>query len=111
MPKRSFFTLMARRWHAERARQPHLPAVLTLLVLNLAYFAWSQAPSATQTDSPPQINPNAVVLLSPEEGQRREAKAQAQVLEQAAARAKPAALPDMLVEYESTPAKEIPPER
>jgi hypothetical protein len=115
MAKRSFFTSsllapMAVRWHAARAARPWLPTVVTLLALNLAYFAWSQGvPVPTSERVPQEINPSAMVLLTPEEGQRREARAQAQT--QAAARAKTAPVPDMLLEYETTPAKEIPPDR
>ena len=111
MRKRSFFTSsflrpISRRWHAERAERPWLPAALLLLAINAAYFAWSQGTAASQGERPlPEINSASIVLLTPEEGQRR------QVLAQIAARAKAVPVPDMLVEFETAPAKEIPPDR
>ena len=106
MRNRSFLTPMVRRWHAERAQRPWLPAALLLLALNLGYFAWSQGAVAAEGERmPAEFNASSVVLLTPEEGQRRQVQAQA------AARIKSAPAPDMLVEFEATPAKEIPPDR
>jgi len=117
MAKRAFFTSsvftpLADRWHSARTHCPWLPAVLTLLALNVAYFAWSHGAPAASERAPSDFNASAMVLLTPEEGQRREAQAQAQAQAQAArAKAAPVPVPDMLVEYETTPAKEIPPDR
>jgi hypothetical protein len=108
MRNRSFITPLLRRWHAERAHRPWLPAALVLLALNAAYFAWIRGAAAVDGDRPlPELNAASIVLLTPEEGQQRQALAQAQ----AAARNKSAPAPDMLVEFEVTPAKEIPPDR
>ena len=105
-PTPSFLRPIARRWHAERAERPWLPAALLLLVINAAYFAWWQGTAASQGERPPpEINSASMVLLTPEEGRRRQA------LAQSAARAKAQPLPDMLVEFETAPAKEIPPDR
>ena len=94
------------RWQAARAHRPWLPALLLLLALNLGYFVWSHSASASGSERPPaELNATAIVLLTPEEGQRRQLQAQA------AARIKSAPLPDMLVEFEAAPAKEIPPDR
>lgn len=104
----SVFTPLSRRWHAKRAGRPWLPAALVLLAINGAYFAWSGGADASGGDRPPpELNAASIVLLTPEEGQHRQALAQAR----AAARAKTAPAPDMLVEFEATPAKEIPPDR
>ena len=108
MRNRSFITPLLRRWHAERAQRPWLPAALVLLAINGAYFAWSRSAAASDGERPlPELNAASIVLLTPEEGQHRQALAQAQ----AAARNKSAPAPDMLVEFEATPAKEIPPDR
>lgn len=108
MRKTSFLRPLSRRWHAERAQRPWLPAALVLLALNGAYFAWSHSAGASEGEPlPPELNAASVLLLTPEEGQRRQAQAQAQT----AARAKSAPEPDMLVEFEAAPAKEIPPDR
>ena len=108
MRNRSFITPLLRRWHAERAQRPWLPAALVLLALNAAYFVWSRGASAAEGERPlPDVKPASIVLFTPEEGQHRQALAQAQ----AAARNKSAPAPDMLVEFEVTPAKEIPPDR
>jgi len=108
MRNRSFLTPLVRRWHAQRAQRPWLPAALLLLALNAAYFAWSRNAAASAGDRPlPEINPASIVLFTPEEGQHRQALAQAR----AAARSKSAPGPDMLLEFEATPAKEIPPDR
>ncbi|MDH4480837.1 MAG: hypothetical protein QE283_13265 [Rhodoferax sp.] len=97
---------LSRRWRAACARRPWLPALLVLLALNSGYRVWSQAALASDAErAPAELNPASIVLLTPEEGQRRQA------LAQTAARAKAAPAPDMLVEYEAVPAKEIPPER
>jgi hypothetical protein len=115
MAKRASFTSSVLtpwvvRWRTARADRPWLPTAVTLLVLNLAYFAWSQGAAVPASERVPQdFNASAMVLLAPEEGQRREAQAQAKA--QAAARTRAAPLPDMLLEYESTPAKEVPPDR
>jgi type VI protein secretion system component VasK len=112
MRQRSFFHLIARRWRAERERRPYMAAILTLLTLNLGFLVWSYTDASTLAEEAPQeLNASAIVLQSQEEGLRHEAQALAQAQALAAARAKPAVLPDMLVEYESAPAKEIPPER
>lgn len=110
MRKRSFFTPafltpLAHRWNAERAQRPWLPGALLLLALNAAYFAWSRGAAAEGERPLPEVNAASIVLLTPEEGQQRQA------LAQAAARTKAAPVPDMLVEFEATPAKEIPPDR
>ncbi len=106
MRNRSFLTPLLRRWHAERAQRPWLPAALLLLALNAAYFAWSRGAAAADGERPPlELNAGSVTLLTPEEGQRLQA------LAQAAARTKAAPAPDMLVEFEAAPAKEIPPDR
>jgi hypothetical protein len=106
MRKPSFLTPLLRRWHAARADRPWLPGALVLLALNLGYFAWSQGAAAPAGERPPaDVSASSVVLLTPEEGQRRQLQAQA------AARIKSAPVPDMLVEYEAAPAKEIPPDR
>ena len=108
MRNRSFITPLLRRWHAERAQRPWLPAALVLLAINGAYFAWSRSAAASDGERPlPEFNAASILLLTPEEGQHRQALAQAQ----AAARNKSAPAPDMLVEFEATPAKEIPPDR
>lgn len=108
MRNRSFLTPLVRRWHAERAQRPWLPAALMLLALNAAYFAWSRGAAASDGERPlPEFNAASIELLTPEEGQHRQALAQAQ----AAAHKKSAPAPDMLVEFEATPAKEIPPDR
>ena len=102
----SVFTPLSRRRHAQRAGRPWLLAALVLLAINGAYFAWSLGAGASGGDpAPPELNAASIVLLTPEEGQHRQALVQAG----AAARAKIA--PDMLVEFEATPAKEIPPDR
>ncbi len=101
-------SMLLGRWQAARAHRPWLPALLLLLVLNLGYFVWSQGASATGSERPPaEVNATSIVVLTPEEGQRRQAQAQAQA--QVRTRAAPA--PDMLVEFEAAPAKEIPPDR
>ena len=105
MRNRSFITPLLRRWHAERAERPWLPGVLVLLALNAAFFVWSHGAEAEAERPLPELNAASIMLLTPEEGQRR------QVLAQAAARTKSAPAPDMLVEFETTPAKEIPPDR
>ena len=95
-----------RRWRAASAQRPWLPAMVVLLALNGGYRVWSQTALASDIERPQiELNPASVVLLSAEEGQRRQALAQATV------RTKVAPEPDMLVEYETVPAKEIPPER
>jgi hypothetical protein len=106
MRNRSFITLLLRRWHAERADRPWLPTALLLLALNAVYFAWSRGAVGPEGERPlPELNAASIVLLTPEEGQYRQALAQAQ------SRTKSAPAPDMLVEFEATPAKEIPPDR
>ena len=108
MSMHSFLTPISRRWQAERAGRPWLPAALVLLAINGAYFAWSRSAAASDGERPlPEFNAASILLLTPEEGQHRQALAQAQ----AAARNKSAPAPDMLVEFEATPAKEIPPDR
>jgi len=102
----SVFTPLSRRWHAQRVGRPWLLAALVLLAINGAYYAWSHSAGPPEADRlPPELNAASIVLLTPEEGQHRQALVQAQ----AAARAKIA--PDMFVEFEATPAKEIPPDR
>ena len=108
MSMHSFFRPLSRRWQAANTSRPWLPAALVLMAINGAYFAWSQGAGASEGDGPPpELNAASIVLLSPEEGQRRQAQAQAQT----AARAKTTPAPDMLVEFEAAPAKEIPPDR
>jgi len=95
-----------RLWRAACAERPWLPALLTLLALNVGFRVWSQATLAPEAErAPVELNAASIVLLSPEEGQRRQAMAQN------SARIKAAPTPDMLVEYETVPAKEIPPDR
>jgi len=102
----SVLSSVARRWRAACERRPWLPSMLLLLVLNAGYWVGSQGAVAPESEPPPvEVNSASIVLLTPEEGQRREA------LAQAAARSKAAPAPDMLVEYEAVPAKEIPPDR
>lgn len=102
----SFLMPLTRRWQAERAARPWLPAALLLLAMNVAYFVWSRGAAASEGERPlSEVNAASIVLLTPEEGQRRQAEAQL------AARAKVLPTPDMLVEYEAAPAKEIAPDR
>ncbi len=102
----TFLKSLSRRWYAVQALRPWLPIALVLLALNTGYFAWSQGAGASPGEALlPEFHAASIVLLTPEEGQRRQAQALAQ------ARTKAAPPPDMLVEFEAAPAKEIPPDR
>ena len=97
---------LTRPWRNARAAVPRLPVLLLLTALNLAYFAWSQQSAATQQALvPAEINPQSVVTLTPEEGQRLQSQAAAG----SAKRAK--AAPAMVLEYEDAAPKVLSPDR